>query len=83
MESSCNEVHGHEVMKMMLESGEQYDVQRLEEAIIARFGESTRFYTCSASGMTARQLIEFLETRNKFVSIGSGFSTDASKICDH
>ena len=46
-------------------------------------GESTRFYTCSASDMTAKQLIDFLAARGKFVSASGGFSTDPTKICDH
>ena len=82
-ESSNNDVHGHEVMRMMLESGENYDEERLEAAIHARFGESARFCTCSASGMTARQLIDFLAARGKFVPASKGFSTDPTKICDH
>jgi probable metal-binding protein len=45
---------------MMMESGEVYDEKSLEAAIHAKFGESARFCTCSASGMTASQLIEFL-----------------------
>ena len=82
MENSNNDIHGHEVMRMMLESGEMYDEKRLELAIHARFGESARFCTCSASGMTARQLIEFLAARGKFIPTSEGFSTDPTKICD-
>ncbi len=77
------EVHGHEVMHMMVESGAAYNADTLEAAIHERFGEATRFCTCSASGMTARELIAFLEQRGKFVPAGDGFSTEASKICNH
>ena len=83
MESSNNDIHGHEVMRMMLESGQVYDEERLEAAIHAKFGEAARFCTCSASGMTARQLIEFLAARGKFVATSEGFSTDPTRICDH
>ena len=83
MTNSNDDIHGHEVMRMMLESSEAYDEERLEAAIHARFGESARFCTCSASGMTARQLIEFLAARGKFVPAREGFSTDPTKICDH
>ncbi|MCA9235460.1 MAG: YecH family protein [Planctomycetales bacterium] len=81
--SSENEIHGHDVMQMMLESGQPFDAASLESAIHARFGEEARFCTCSASGMTARELIAFLAERGKFVPTGDGFSTDASKICNH
>lgn len=83
METSNQEIHGHEVMQMMLEAGEAFDAESLESAIHARFGDSARFCTCSASGMSARQLIEFLAQRGKFVPSGGGFSTHASKICSH
>ena len=32
-------IHGHEVLNMMIESGEQYTHASLEAAIKARFGE--------------------------------------------
>jgi probable metal-binding protein len=83
MQGSNSDIHGHEVMQMMVESGEAYDEERLEAAIHARFGEGARFCTCSASGLTARQLIEFLAARGKFVPAREGFSTDPTKICDH
>lgn len=40
-------IHGHEVLNMMIESGEQYTHTSLEAAIKARFGERARFHTCS------------------------------------
>lgn len=78
-----NEIHGHEVMQMMLETGEAYDRDSLEAAIHERFGPTARFCTCSAAGMTASQLIDFLAQKGKFVPTGEGFSTDAGKICNH
>ena len=83
MQPTNTDVHGHEVMRMMLESGQPFDEAGLESAIIKRFGSETRFCTCSASGMTAKELIAFLAERGKFVPSGQGFSTDAGKICDH
>lgn len=78
-----DDIHGHEVMRMMLESGVAFDETSLEKAIRDRFGASATFCTCSAQGMTARQLIEFLAARGKFVPGRDGFSTDPAKICDH
>ncbi len=76
-------IHGHEVMRMMVESGAAYTRDSLRAAIVDRFGEAARFYTCSANGMTADELISFLQARGKFIAEESGFKTDASKICDH
>ena len=70
-------IHGHEVLNMMIESGEQYTHASLEAAIKARFGEQARFHTCSAEGMTAGELVAFLAPSEE------GFSTDQSKICRH
>ena len=79
----ADQIHGHEVMQMMLEEGGSYTRDSLRTAIVERFGEETRFFTCSAENMTPDELIVFLEERGKFVDAGSGFNTAADKICDH
>ncbi len=75
--------HGHEVLHMM--EGHSYPTrENLIEAIIRRFGPEELFYTCSAEGMTAAELVDFLEARGKFMPAGGdGFTADASKICNH
>ncbi|MCP5716208.1 YecH family protein [Klebsiella pneumoniae] len=76
-------IHGHDVLNMMIESGERYTKESLVEAIHARFGEAARFHTCSASEMTAAELVAFLAARGKFIPEADGFSTHESKICRH
>ena len=76
-------IHGHEVLNMMIESGEQYTEQSLVAAIQARFGTEERFHTCSAEEMTAGELVAFLAARGKFIPAAEGFSTHESKICRH
>lgn len=76
-------IHGHEVLNMMIESGEQYSNASLEAAITARFGERARFHTCSSQGMTAAELVAFLAAKGKFIAKEDGFSTHESKICRH
>lgn len=76
-------IHGHEVLNMMIASGEHYSRESLAAAIIARFGDAARFHTCSAEGMTAEELVSFLASRGKFIPQDEGFSTDESKICKH
>ena len=51
-----NKIHGRQVMRMMLESGQSYTKDTLRTAIINQFGEETRFYTCSADNLTADEL---------------------------
>ncbi|HGH3371228.1 TPA: YecH family metal-binding protein [Kluyvera cryocrescens] len=76
-------IHGHEVLNMMLVSGEQYSMESLEAAIHARFGEQARFHTCSAENMSAAELVAFLHKKGKFIPQESGFNTAESKICRH
>ena len=76
-------IHGHEVLNMMLASGEQYSMESLEAAIHARFGEQARFHTCSAENMSAAELVAFLHKKGKFIPQESGLNTAESKICRH
>lgn len=76
-------VHGHEVLEMMMASGEAYTTESLEAAITHRFGAAARFHTCSAENMSAAELIAFLQRKGKFVPQDSGFITDPTKICQH
>lgn len=68
-------------MRMMLELDQSFTRESLREAIQRRFGNETRFFTCSAENMTADGLIEFLAQRGKFVDRDGGFSTQADRIC--
>ena len=77
------QIHGHEVMRMMVEVGTAYNRESLREAIVERFGPEARFRTCSAEGMTPDELIAFLESQGKFVGAGQGFTTLTENICDH
>jgi probable metal-binding protein len=77
------DTHAHEVMHMMLEQDDGFSRESLTKAIIDRFGADARFCSCSAAGMDVHTVIDFLESRGKFVARGGGFSTLESNICDH
>ncbi|MGB0259112.1 MAG: YecH family metal-binding protein [Coraliomargarita sp.] len=77
------EIHGHEVLEMMIASGIQYSVSSLEDAIHQKFGTDARFYICSGGGMTAAQLIETLWAKGKFAGTPEAFVFDTSKRCNH
>ncbi|EMJ4789213.1 YecH family metal-binding protein [Klebsiella oxytoca] len=76
-------IHGHEVLQMMIDSGETYTVATLEAAIAARFGKEARFHTCSAENLSAAELVAFLQKKGKFIAAEEGFNTHESKICRH
>ena len=77
------EIHAHEVMQMMLELDEDFSRESLAHAINDRFGVGARFYSCSAVGMDINAVIDFLESRGKFVVRDDGFNTAQNKICGH
>ena len=83
MESNMTDIHAHEVMHMMLEQDGVFSRESLGQAIIERFGASARFHSCSASGMDVHTVINFLESRGKFVARDDGFNTAKDKICNH
>lgn len=68
---------------MIYESKQAYTRESLAAAIVARFGGATRFHTCSADGMTAPELVTFLEERGKFMPIAGGFTVDPARVCAH
>jgi probable metal-binding protein len=77
------QIHGHEVLEMMLASGKTYTKPSLTEEIIQRFGADARFHTCSAQDLTAEQLVDFLDARGKLVQQAGGFQTSADRMCKH
>lgn len=76
-------IHGHEVLNMMIDSGESFSTASLITAIEQRFGAEARFHTCSQQDLTAAQLVDFLASRGKFIPSDNGFNTHSSKICQH
>lgn len=76
-------IHGHEVLNMMLASETAFTTETLVAAIEAKFGSDSRFHTCSADDMTARDLVAFLAERGKFVEADAGFTTAPERICQH
>ncbi|MEI6107042.1 MAG: YecH family metal-binding protein [Opitutae bacterium] len=77
------QIHGHEVIEMMVAANQVYSRASLETAIISKFGPTARFHTCSAENMDAGALIEFLAQRGKFAEGPGGFSINPAKICQH
>lgn len=77
------EIHAHEVMHMMLELDSEFSRESLARAINERFGVDAKFHSCSQAGMDVSAVIDFLESRGKFVARADGFNTAQDKICNH
>ncbi len=67
----------------MLESGKAYTRASLLADIVAKFGPSARFYTCSADNLSPEGIIDFLQAKGKFVSSEEGFQTSPDLMCRH
>lgn len=62
--------------------GNSYTREGLIRAIIDKFGAQERFCTCRVQGLTAEELVGFLEERGKFIPAGQGaFTVDVTRIC--
>ncbi len=81
--TSTPSIHGHEVMDAMQASGLLFTRDSLASFIAERFGAAARFHTCSAEGMTARELVNFLADRGKFVGTEEGFTLNPARVCQH
>lgn len=81
--NSTSEIHGHDVLAMMMASGRAYTRDSLLAAIAEKFGARARFCTCCTHDMTAAELVEFLSQRQKFAERPAGFVADPSRVCDH
>lgn len=76
-------IHGHDVIEMIVGSGLSYTRGGLVAAIGGRFGADARFHTCSAEGLTADGLVDFLMSKGKFRIEEDGMTIDESKLCQH
>ncbi len=74
------DIHAHEILRMM--EGNSYTTESLHNAIIVKFGDKARFHTCSAQGLDASQIIQFLVAKGKFKPTEDGFTMDITKVCE-
>jgi probable metal-binding protein len=77
------EIHGHDIIQMMTESNQLYTRDSLKAAILAKFGADARFHTCSAEGMDADGIIDFLAARGKFMENVAGLAINPDQVCNH
>lgn len=83
MEIQNQEAHVHDVLEMMEAANGTYNRESLCAAITEKFGANTRFRSCSAKGMDADAVIDFLDSRGKFTGEPDAFRFDTSRRCSH
>ncbi|MBA4138814.1 MAG: hypothetical protein C0518_16025 [Opitutus sp.] len=77
------EIHGHDVMDRMTASQRLFTRDSLVAFITQEFGAGARFHTCSASGMSGAELVDFLASRGKFSGTEAGFTVNPHRVCSH
>ncbi len=75
--------HGHEVIQMVATSGKSYTRASLRAAIIERFGKDATFYSCSQSGMSPDEMIDFVKARGKFIEADDALTFNHANACNH
>jgi probable metal-binding protein len=81
--NTTQNIHGHEVLRLVHLAPAPFTRAELEAEIARRFGPDARFCTCSAADMTRDQLLTFLLSRGKIVEHNGRLATDLSRICNH
>jgi probable metal-binding protein len=81
---TTEQIHGHEIMELVAKYPEGIPVATLTDIVAHDFGTGTRFFTCSAEGMTLPELLTFLVERDK-VQLRDNlvFSGGAPACCNH
>lgn len=74
-------IHGHEVIRLLMETPKGRTRQDLLDEIASRFGSDAHFHTCAAQNMSAEQLVDFLEMRGKFVPVDGAMVVDTAHLC--
>ncbi|WP_370977911.1 YecH family metal-binding protein [Agaribacterium sp. ZY112] len=64
--------HVHDILDIIKQSGKNYSVAELKQAITSEFGSEATFASCSTEGMNIEQAIEFIISKGKFVPEKSG-----------
>ncbi len=76
-------IHGHEVIKLLIEAQKPLTKKELKEIIFTKYGHLPIFFTCSKANMSTDEIIEFLDKKGKFTHTENKISSDYSKICSH
>lgn len=74
-------IHGHEVMNMLVTAERSFDKDQLVAEVVKNFGEDAVFHTCSAEGLSAEGLIDFLIGKGKVVESDEGLTMAANSRC--
>lgn len=76
-------IHAHSVLDLFALRTEGIESHQAIPQIEDAFGTDARFFACSASDMTAAELMEFLLRREKLVEADGRLHLNRANICSH
>ena len=81
--SRMGSIHGHEVIAMIAGAGHPLSREEIVAAAGRNFGADARYHTCSAEGLSADSLVDFLKERGKLTGGDDELSLDTGEVCQH
>lgn len=79
---NTDNIHGHEILGMVLEAQPPFTRASLQAEARRRFGDA-RYCTCSTSDMTLDELLDFLLAHGKLSEQAGCLSAQPARICAH
>jgi probable metal-binding protein len=76
-------IHGHEILKLLIDAKDPYTRERLNHEIKEKYGEQARFHACAGSDMTLDGLMEYLSVRGKIQEKNGRLYSSAEQMCSH
>ncbi len=83
MQTTQNDVHAHDVIDLIQNASPALSLDGVVAEVNRRYGPAVRFHTCSASGMTIQEVLEFLATRRKIVLEDGRLLVNSANVCKH
>ena len=77
------QIHGHEVINLIAAANRPMSRDEIIGEANLQFGSGARYFTCSAEGMDAAGLVDFLVARGKIEESAAGWSLRAASVCNH
>ncbi len=79
--ATVDSIHGHDVINFIEENHVSANqvISHFEE----NYGEEIRFHTCSQTGLTIRDLLNFLISKDKVSEVYGYLSVNFVNVCQH
>ncbi len=76
-------VHAHDLLNILVQSGELLPVSSLKALAGKKFGAGAAFTNCTGNLYSFEEILEFLAARDKIEFVNGGITVKVERICDH